>query len=163
MRRFQELALAGLCLWLVACSSDASTDPNATAGAAGTSPSAGAGNASGAAGSSNGGSSGAAGSSNGGASGAAGSSPTGGGGTGGAVETRCGGRSGGMCASNEYCAYVEGQLCGAADASAKCQRRPGACDEVLMPVCGCDGKTYSDECDAASHGSGVYASGACTK
>jgi len=75
--------------------------------------------------------------------------------------TVCGARAGNTCSATEYCAYTAGQLCGAADASSTCQPRPAACDDIYMPVCGCDHKTYASSCDAALHGQGVNTLGAC--
>lgn len=73
----------------------------------------------------------------------------------------CGGWLGDTCAEDEYCAYEEGQLCGAADASATCQKRPGGCDFQYEPVCGCDGNDYGNACAAASAGTGVSFAGTC--
>jgi hypothetical protein len=74
----------------------------------------------------------------------------------------CGARAGDTCTAGEYCAYQAGQYCGAADAQAVCLPRPIACTTQYNPVCGCDGNTHSNACEAAAAGTGVRTTGACT-
>jgi hypothetical protein len=73
----------------------------------------------------------------------------------------CGGFAGFTCSAGEYCAYTEGTLCGAADASATCMPRPAGCTANIDTVCGCDGKTYANACAAAMAGFGYSKKGAC--
>jgi Kazal-type serine protease inhibitor domain len=73
----------------------------------------------------------------------------------------CGGLLGAGCNANEFCNYKAGDFCGAADAPGTCTVKPDACTLQLDPVCGCDDKTYSNACAAASAGVGVSSNGAC--
>ena len=50
------------------------------------------------------------------------------------------------CAGNEYCAKEFGNC----DGTGFCTRRPEVCAMYVDPVCGCDGKTYGNGCEAAS-------------
>lgn len=65
----------------------------------------------------------------------------------------------GECAKGSYCAYRS--QCGATDAGGKCTKKPELCPHLVAPVCGCDGQTYNNGCEAARAGASVAAQGAC--
>ena len=73
----------------------------------------------------------------------------------------CGGFAGLQCADGEFCSFAEGDFCGAADAMGTCARMPEACTAQFDPVCGCDGNTHGNACEATAAGTSVVHAGAC--
>jgi len=63
------------------------------------------------------------------------------------------------CDDGLYCQY--GPSCGFADDAGVCTAMPQFCTQLYKPVCGCDGNTYGNACDAASRGVSAASTGAC--
>ena len=64
------------------------------------------------------------------------------------------------CADGMYCLFSEGQ-CGEDGGTGTCEPLPEACLLNFLPVCGCDGITYSNSCAAASAGVSLRSNESC--
>ncbi|HEX4966412.1 MAG TPA: Kazal-type serine protease inhibitor domain-containing protein [Thermoanaerobaculia bacterium] len=73
----------------------------------------------------------------------------------------CGGIAGLKCPSGEACKYPIGK-CNVADLSGTCVKVPATCPTTNRPVCGCDGKTYTNQCELLKAGAREDHAGACT-
>lgn len=62
-----------------------------------------------------------------------------------------------ICSTGNFCEKPEGSC----DALGSCVPMPTACSFFFDPVCGCNGVTYSNSCEAAASGVNVLSQGAC--
>jgi hypothetical protein len=72
----------------------------------------------------------------------------------------CGGIAALECAAGLFCDYPAG-TCNWGDPSGVCVSLPATCPQTFAAVCGCDGVTYSGECEATKAGARVDHVGGC--
>jgi hypothetical protein len=145
-----SVALGGVLLGPLGCSDDdpkcadsqSNCDPT---GSGGTGGSGGAGGTGGAAGS-------------GGTAGSSGSAGAGGSGE------ACGGFASLKCSAPDtmYCDFAETVACGASDGTGTCMPRPDTCVAGGPGVCGCDGKPYTNACEAHRAGTDDHPTASCS-
>ncbi|HEV7879437.1 Kazal-type serine protease inhibitor family protein [Bradyrhizobium sp.] len=78
------------------------------------------------------------------------------------LDEACGGKDAITCNSALWCRKQAGQ-CSVADAAGKCEKAPSFCMRVSRPVCGCNGKTYPNDCERQRVKVQLDHDGACKK
>ncbi len=62
------------------------------------------------------------------------------------LDEACGGPDKITCNSALWCQKTAGE-CSISDAAGTCKKAPDFCIPIARPVCGCNGKTYANECE----------------
>jgi hypothetical protein len=74
----------------------------------------------------------------------------------------CGGTANITCNSALWCQRAEGQ-CKTPEAAGQCNKAPAFCMQIHRPVCGCNGKTYANDCERQKAKVQLDRVGACPK
>jgi hypothetical protein len=78
-----------------------------------------------------------------------------------ATDEICGGFAGLQCKDGLYCDFPPATNCGSGDQTGVCTVPPEACTKIYAPVCGCDGNTYGNACEASRAKVSVRREGEC--
>lgn len=78
------------------------------------------------------------------------------------LDEACGSAANITCNSALWCQRGAGQ-CQAADAAGTCNKAPAFCMQIYRPVCGCNGKTYANDCERQKARVQLDYVGACPK
>jgi hypothetical protein len=72
----------------------------------------------------------------------------------------CGTIAGLACDQGLFCKHEDG-TCDVIDGAGQCMAIPLGCPDNFDPVCGCDGQTYGNECEASVAGVSLDHRGEC--
>jgi hypothetical protein len=76
------------------------------------------------------------------------------------VGQTCGGLAGFVCDRGLWCDWPGGK-CRAGEARGRCVEIPGICPKTIGSVCGCDKRTYGNDCERVRAGVQKDHDGAC--